>query len=350
MKYTPVLIFSALAAFGSALPAATTAPMGGMLINCKANSDTAVGLTFTRPVEFQGRVDSVNGNEVTLAGTPGWTADQFVYDDGTQDNHYYVLFASGSKEGAFYTITANTSNTLTLDLNPYALASPDDLTDVATGGASTGDIVRIIPYWTPGSLIGSDAPDDLYILIYDTVIGGINLSSTATYRHFNGFGWYVGANDVSDNIIYPGEAFIIRNQNNAGYDLVVAGAVPMAQHRTIIRTVENGVKQDNRIVFISPIPEMIGNLNLGSLDPETPGEQLQLLVFDNDATSGQNKSAIKTLNYFEGFGWYDGPTRVDDPNDEPNQFFLEPGQAYILRRPATNSEDVVWTALPSYLE
>jgi len=121
----------------------TSAPMGGLTIKCKANSDTAVGIPLTRPDVFEGRVNSVDGNSVTVAGTPGWMVDQFVYEDGTQDNHYYLLFASGAKEGAFYTITGNSSNSVSIDLNPFMLDVPDSLDDVSTGGPQTGDIVRI---------------------------------------------------------------------------------------------------------------------------------------------------------------------------------------------------------------
>ncbi|WP_309384927.1 TIGR02597 family protein [Cerasicoccus frondis] len=340
MKISHLTVLAGLA-LAAPLNAATTEILGGMVIDCPAGSDTAIGIPFTRPIAFQGTVLSVSENQIILNGSPDWSIDEFVYEDGVQDDHYYVLFATGAKEGAFYTITSNDSNSITVDLDPYGLGEDDDLADVATG-METGDTIKIIPHWTPGALIDSDGPNDIELLLYSNNIAGTNLAASNSYQHYTGYGWYDGGTPVENNILFPYEALTLRNSSGSDYQLVIAGGVPMEAHRSILRTIDSGVQQDNRIVFLSPIPEMIGNvdLNIANLT--------ELLIFDNDLAA-QNKAPSNSIIYYEGYGWYDGGTRVDDPTDVPNQFFLQPGQSYILRKPAANAENVVWTAVQSYL-
>jgi len=341
-NFRSIMACAGLFAACSISPGATTDPMGGIVITCKANSDTAIGIPFTRAPIFEGRVASVSGSQITVAGDPGWSVDELIYEDGVQDNHYYILISSGSKEGAFYTITAHSNNSVTVDLDPFGLGVDDDLSDVATGGA-TGDIVKIIPHWTPGVLVGQDGPNGLEILLYGNSTAGINLSSSNSFEHFNGFGWYDGGTPVDDAIIFPYEAFILRNNTGSDYALGISGTVPMTKHRSVIRTLQTGKMQDNRIFFNSPVEAMIGDVGLGIVDG------VELLIFESE-NPVKNMSASNTIQYFEGFGWYDGGTRVDDPSDPDNQFYLQPGHSYILRKPAAPAENLSWQALPGYLE
>ena len=123
----------------------TTDPVGFTTTSCLGNSDTYLGIPFTRPPEFTGTVQSANANTLTINGTPGWTDNRFVYAAGTQSKHYYVLIGNGGatnpKEGHTYAVTSNGSNTLTVD------TSFDNLTGVV---ANTR--VTLIPYWTPATI------------------------------------------------------------------------------------------------------------------------------------------------------------------------------------------------------
>ena len=87
----------------------TTDPVGFTTTSCLGNSDTYLGIPFTRPPEFTGTVQSANANTLTVNGAPGWTNNQFVYAAGTQPKHYYVLIGNGGatnlKEGHIYTVT-----------------------------------------------------------------------------------------------------------------------------------------------------------------------------------------------------------------------------------------------------
>ena len=104
----------------SAQTTMTTDPVGFTTTSLLGNSDTYVGVPFTRPPEFTGMAQSADENTVTINGTPGWTNNQFVYSAGTQPKHYYVLIwvmggAVNPNEGHIYHITGNGSNTLSVD-------------------------------------------------------------------------------------------------------------------------------------------------------------------------------------------------------------------------------------------
>lgn len=117
-------------------------PIGFLTTSCLGNSDTFVSVSFTRPPEFVGAIQSVSASIITVIGTPGWIGNQFVYAPATQSQHYYALIGSGGasnpKEGHTYFVTANGSNTLTVN------ATGDNLT-----GITANTQVLLIPYWTP---------------------------------------------------------------------------------------------------------------------------------------------------------------------------------------------------------
>ena len=104
------LLIAAIACIGglslSAQTTVTTDPVGFTTTSCVGNSDTYLGIPFTRPPEFTGTVQSANANTLTINGTPGWAVNQFVYAAGTQPKHYYIVVGNGGasnpKEGRIY--------------------------------------------------------------------------------------------------------------------------------------------------------------------------------------------------------------------------------------------------------
>ena len=70
---------------------ATTDPVGYTTASLLANSDTLVSIPFTRPAAYTGAIASISGSTITLAGSPGFTASQYVYASGTQSNTYYAI-------------------------------------------------------------------------------------------------------------------------------------------------------------------------------------------------------------------------------------------------------------------
>ena len=84
-----------LSAVVMAQTSVTTDPVGFATTSCLGNSDTYLGIPFTRLPEFIGTVQSVGTNTLTINGTPGWASNRFVYAAGTQPKHYYVLIGNG---------------------------------------------------------------------------------------------------------------------------------------------------------------------------------------------------------------------------------------------------------------
>ena len=322
--------FAAILGSASAQTTAATDPVGTMSLTIPAASDYALGVPLHRSTEYLGVIQSISGNIITVAGTPGWTASQFVYASGTQPKTYYARIDSGTKEGLIAKVTANDTTSVTV-----TLASGDDLSGVLTNAANTnGDYISIIPYWTPGTLFGN-LPVGTQLLRFPSNAAGINLSSSATYI-FTGSSWFQGTTNVTDTELPAGEGLVLRNNSAATVSISITGSVPMSNHRLLLRTLAANTRQDIRFFYNSPVPEIIGNIGLGL----NLGDQL--LVIDN-STPGKNKSASATL-IWTGSAWFQGTTNVT------NTFALQPGSSYILRKAQTASPTTfTWSDVQSYL-
>src|SRR5476651_347893 len=143
---TALVAFAALSLAVFAQSSVSTDPVGFVTLNTLSNSDTIFSTPLARPEAFRGSVGTLSATRITAAGTPGWTASAFVYAAGTQSNTYYLRFRTGAKAGCFYTVTANTVDTLTIDL------AGDLLT-----GAAPGDEFALVPYWTLGTAFPASA-------------------------------------------------------------------------------------------------------------------------------------------------------------------------------------------------
>ena len=80
-----------LLASAQAQTSVATDPVGFTTANLLANSDTRISIPFTRPAEFTGTIASISGSTITVAATPGWTSNQFVYVPTTQVKTYYAI-------------------------------------------------------------------------------------------------------------------------------------------------------------------------------------------------------------------------------------------------------------------
>lgn len=308
----------------------STQPVGVMKISIPAHTDFAFGIPLRRASVYQGVIQSISGNSITLAGSPAWSTDQFAYASGTQPNTYYALIGSGAKEGLFAKITANDSGSITVSAN-----SGDDLTSIYTNVVDgTGDVIDIIPYWTPSTLFPG-MPAGTQLLIYSSTTVGINLAANAIYV-FSGTTWFQGATVVDDVPFEPLRGVTIRANNGAVANYRFKGHVPMEKHRMVLQTLAASTKQDIRFYYNSPVAESIGTTSLGI----SPGDQL--LVFDNAAT-GTNKAASQIL-VWSGSAWFQSAV------DVTNTFSLQPGTSYILRKNQTSSpQSWVWSVLQRYL-
>jgi len=355
-----VSFFCALAAL-ALLPAVSSAvetdPVGFTTAACPANSDTYVSIPFTRIPEFTGAIASISGNVITVSGSPGWSTDpnpqQWVYNT-TSHKTYFVLIGPHSttnpNEGRQYLITANGSNTLTLNL------AGDDIS-----GVQPTTQILIIPYQTLASVFpASDANVSFIpsasafnrqtqILIPNYTGTGINLSANITYFFLNNAWRKVGdnlANDHGDDTLLTDGYFILRNAGT-GTNLTALGGVLVKKEAIPLITRTSG-QQDNFVSVTRPIGVSLNNLGLISSgafasSPSAFNRIDQLFVFNNAAT-GLNKSASATYFYSNG-AW----RLVGDPTGDHGADLIAAGTGFIIRKGATaNGSTQFWQNSPTY--
>ena len=338
----------AQAAFGQA--SVTTDPVGFLQpfstqanqINLLANSDTLVSIPFTRPPEFTGAIASVSGNVITVTGSPGWNTSpqQWVYAQGTQPKHYYALIGPGTsnpKEGHFYNITANGSNTLSVD------TTTDDLSGIPVNAQ-----VMVLPHWTfntvfPAtdanvSFVPSTSPVNrlTQILIPNYSGTGINLSAAATYYFYNGAWRKFGLSpteDHGDDVLVPRGYFTVRNAST-GTTLTIAGSV-LVKKEAIPLVTNTSTKQDNFVSVIRPVDVSLDNLGLitsgAFAASSSPASLVDQLFVYNNAASGINKSASATYYFYNGHWRKFGQNPATDFGPDT----IPAGSGFVIRKGVT---------------
>ncbi len=333
--------FILLSLFGAAAQAqqVTTDPVGFVSVNVPANSDAVIAVPLNRASVFKGVIQSISGSVLTIAGTsPGWATNSFVQSLPSQTDTYSVLIATGTNEGMTAKITANSANTLTVQLG-----AGDSLSAVKTeeaNGAGLGDHIDIMPHWTPSTLI-SAVPDGTELYAFDNTTPGQNVSPTTLLQFFTGFGWFetVGFTDQSNRPMLFGSGFILRNNSASAVSIALTGSVPMATNRLVLRTLAANTAQDQTIGYMSPVPTALSAVNLGAQDND------ELYLFDN-SVSGKNKSPATLLVFFGGL-WYNSITFAEVTSTT----ILQPGNAMIYRKTGTASpQNFVWQNLQGYLQ
>ncbi|MDQ6765123.1 MAG: TIGR02597 family protein, partial [Verrucomicrobiota bacterium] len=279
------------------------------------------------------------------------------YVAGSQPKHYYALLgAAGTanpKEGHTYLISANGTNTLTVDI------TSDDLTGVPANAQLT-----IIPYWTLGAIFpATDAnvsftpttSSNAYktqVRVPDDSAAGINLPYLATYYYSNNVdgttsnvGWRkVGdANTVdhADDVFLPDSYFVVRHQNGApSLRFTALGSVLLKKLTVPLRTSATS-QQDNPVSILRPLDI---TLNMSGLTP-TDGSFVandQVLLFDNSQV-GFNKapSAIYYRDLAHNSIWrLVGDNNVIDRGND----LLSLGTGFVVRKaPTANGQSAFWT-------
>ena len=350
----------------------TSDPVGFTTASSLSNSDTLLSIPFTRPPEFTGAIQSVSGSMITVAGTPGWTTNQFVYNaPGAQFKTYYALIGSGGasnpKEGHIYLVNANGSNTLTVD------TTADNLSGIV---ANTQ--VILIPYWTPATIFPATDANVSFtpttapptyktqLLIPNNAAPGVNLPYTSYF--FNGtsgnMGWRVVGDNTTDHgndPLSPTSYFVVRNLNGAPtLPLKGIGGVLTKKLATGLRTSASQA-QDNAVSMLRPVDVTLNQSGLGPADGSfvaTPpmlrvrGRGLvlkdQLLVFDNSAVA-YDKQPSAIYYYSEGPGRLAGWKLVGDGSADHGDDLIPAGSAMVIRKAKTAAgQTVFWTNAPTY--
>ncbi len=336
---------------------ATTDPVGFVTITTLSNSDTIFATPLAQPEVFRGSISTLSSTTLTASGTPGWTPGGFVYAAGSQSNTYYVRFRTGTKAGCFYTVTANTANTLTINL------AGDLLT-----GAAAGDQFAVIPYWTLGTVFPASAVGTAFqnstnaavrqteILLPNVNAVGINPAVANTY-YFSNLHWRIFVSGQSglvldDTVLPPDSYVIIRNKGFTGVITVMGGVVTTPQTTPVNSYASN--KQDNFIALSYPVPVSLNNSGLftsaassTNIVRSSANAALRIdevYVYDN-TVPGINKPS--TTYYYLNGAWrkfVTGGSVVDSGND----IIFQPGSGVIIRRglDASGPRSVNWTFTP----
>ncbi len=355
----------------SAAPAlsqtATTDPAGFITVDAQGNSDSYTFIPFKRTPEYAGAVltpGGVAGNVVTMAGTPNFTANGFVYAGAAQPKTYYVLFTSGPKLGMYYTVTANGTNTLTLD------PAGDDISGVS------GATLNVIPYDTLGSIFPggqgvNGSPDHSTrvseVLISNTSSVGTNLAAAKTYYYFTGAsgpgpGWRKLGSladrniAVNDDILYPDVPFRIRNNSGVATSLTYMGTVHMGSLSTPLGNLSPTSDQDNAVSLPIASDLTLSQTKLfesGAFVGNSSHTDLkdQLLVWDN-TIAGKNKAAAVTYYYFTGTnpGWRKVGGLADRNIVVNSTVAFSSEKSVVVRKKANGiASTVIWEVRPPYV-
>lgn len=324
-----------------ASPALNTAPVGFINLSAPAGSDVLVSLSFTRPSVYSGTVGGLSGAVITAAGSPGWTVNRWVQSLPSQPDTYYVQFKSGSAAGRFYSVVANTANTVTIDWNGE------------TPAAAVSDTFVLIPYWTLGTLYpASQAGTAFTASSSDTVHGteillpasaataGINLSASATFYFFGGSWRKVGASPSAsfDATVVAPNGYLIQRNRGAATTVSVYGGVPTGVISTLLSAQGGGAQQDNAVALPFPGTVTLDDSNLrgsGAFRASTSPffHTDELYVFDNTA-SGINKAAVAVYYYYNG-AWRKAGAPVTT-NFGPTAVFV-PGTGVMVRKGGTGA-------------
>ncbi len=347
-------------------PSVPSDPAGLCSIDCLSNSDTFTGIPFTRTPEFDGTIDSVTGNTITLEGSPGFAMNQFVPEAGTQPKTYYVHIGANAptnpKEGQIYTVTANDAGSITVD------PRGDDLSEITPGTR-----ISIIPYWTLATLFPPADANATFtpspsafslktqVLVPDDEAVGINLAPKAIY-YFLSSGGNVGWRKLGDpitadhghEIIHPGSYLVIRNGNGAPQrSVVLAGSVAIPK-TTLPLFTSAGSPQDNAVSLPQPMDATLDTLGLspaaGNFVASTNGFSLQdqVLVFDRSAT-GINR-APSAMYFYLSSGANVGWRKVGDALTTDHGSDVIPAGSAIIIRKAKTAAGVTdfWTTSPNH--
>ena len=187
------------------------------------DSDRFQDIKLEAFIPFTGTAASASGSDLT-ANSALWRVDEFKYVAGLQTRHYIIEITSGTETGSRFDIISNSGDTVTVDLNGGSLA-----------GISPGDGIQIIAKWSLNQLFpngngitsSSDVTRGSDVLFPDSVPGGVDFSTSATYRYRSDLGRWIDvtnpATDVGDTPIEFNALVVIRQSSLDPIQPPVAG-------------------------------------------------------------------------------------------------------------------------------
>jgi uncharacterized protein (TIGR02597 family) len=300
------LLLLSLSVAGDSLRAASlvSEPVGCVRVVIPApiageTSRKVLGIPFNRPSVFRGIVTAVVGATLK-AGTPAWTAGQFVSEP------HYLKFRSGPHAGRYFSITANTSDTLTLSSEGVSFTEEQ--------------MFEIFPAQTLGSLFGttnvplrtgtSEATAD-FVRVH-------NGAGWDTYFH-TGTQWQISGGTASQNglVLRPEQGVIVVAGGTSAVNLTLLGSVSVSPDASLVPGT-GAALVSNR----SPVDTTLSALNMHSL----PGWAKGATASVSDNVMRWNGSSWNVY-YHTGARW-----QLAGSHASQDSATVHAGEALLIRR------------------
>jgi hypothetical protein len=350
----------------------TTEPVGFNKVTCLANSDTIVGV----PLRVQGSITTKLTAAPVVNGAI--SANLTLHNNALPVlTKHYLKFNGGAADGRWYDITANTANTVTIDLNG------DTLPAVASDNS-----VTIAEYWTLDSLFPPAGATTSWTLNTETstyvpnghaIVSSIGTSPSGRrtqilFPSYSTFGtnrpsteiFYINRNTNAwvrvggsvtppgETVIYPDTSLTMRHPSSVTYPTVfrALGEVVTTNHTIVLATRPLGSgNNDNYVAIPRPIDVSLWDLNIvqsGAFTPSggtSPSARRDQLLVYNNALAMINKPA-DAIYYYLVDKW----VKAGDATLESRNGTLIPaGAGLIIRKYNTSGgASSYWVNTPKY--
>ena len=279
-------LFAAAASLSLAFSQSSAAPVGaapvGILTYPVTNSTiSSFGVPVLDVVKFSGTSSAIAANVITVSGVT-WTASAY------SSTPHFVTIRTGAQAGRTLRVTANTTNTLTVDTEDTAL-------NTAGFAVATTDAFELYAGDTIGTLFGSTA--DGTGTLASGVKGGTSTAnadniyvqsgaSMVTYFFNTSLGfWVLDGTTTNQNslILYPDDGYLIYRNGPTG-NLTMVGRAPSSK---LLTKLPGG--STNSISVRFPANTTLGGLSFGA-----PGTWI----------SGTSDADADTISVWVPSGWY----------------------------------------------
>ena len=310
MKFAHFFILIALVLGAMSIQAQTTTlntiPEGVITLNLAAtgsgqNLTSYFSLPLTADPVYTGVVSAIsasttNDDTISVADSPApWTSGALA----TAAAPYFVKFLSGNETGRVILVTANTTNSVTLDITDHS--SQTTPLNATNFNVQVGDAFEISPADTLGSVFGNNTTQNPLLLNGSSSLftaDTVSLYNPALFRwqayYFNTTAGYWELSGTTTNanntILYPyGALTITRRPNEAATAIAVTGRV--AEVPIITKTTGS-----NAIVYGStdyPADLTLSQLQLG------PNWSKSSSVFTADTISIWDAALFRFDTYYQ---------------------------------------------------
>lgn len=356
---------AALACSNAFAIAVSTNPVGCYTVNCPANSDTHISIPVTRAPVFDGKVAAVSANSLVFEGGAVFEANELVYEQGVQPNHYYAIFKDGPYEGAWFDITSNTASSVVLECAESTLG--EDL---------VGSSVQIIPHWTLNTLMPNGAgthtaknaiPKSLVLFYSPDTLGVVFKTSAFFFADFGSDSLksrWCKTGDIDDEgnyfnhndfVLPPNSVVAIRNpQNREPTTLSFYGNVKMFSSDVSVGIFASATNQNNIIPSLSATPYKLSDLSealiSGGLMEKNRIPVDLLLIYDKSKVE-KNKPLESFYYYYGGDGSISNSWRRLTGGDNADDILIQPTDAVYIRKAAKLKDPYVNSSIftPEYL-